>query len=199
MSMHRVFHLFPLPRLLLILAMGLAPTAHAEAWDLAALMHALAQHPSSHASFVETKTLAMLDAPIVSSGELRFQAPDHLEMRTLKPKPQTLVLDGNRLSAEIDGRTHHIDLDDHPDVAVLIDSIRATLNGDLGALQREYAVSLSGDRAHWRLSLVPSDARARARVSEIRIDGRRGQVRSIAVQQADGDHSLMAIREQPAP
>lgn len=197
--MHRIFGRVPLTRLLLILALATAPLAHAAAWDLAALMHALAQHPSSRASFVETKTLAMLDAPIVSSGELRFQAPDHLEMRTLKPKPQTLVLEGNQLSAEIDGRTHHIDLDDHPDVAVLIDSIRATLTGDLDALRREYAVSLSGDRAHWSLHLVPSDARARARVSEIRIEGRRGQVRSIAVQQADGDHSLMTIREQPAP
>ena len=185
--------------LLLCAALLLTPPAVAGAWNLDALMQALAQHPASRASFVESKTLAMLDAPIESSGELRFRAPDTLEMRTLKPRPQTLILEGNRLTADFDGRIHHINLDDHPDAAVLVDSIRATLNGDRAALEREYTVTLVGDRAHWTLTLVPRDARARARVSEIRIAGRRGQVRSIAVEQADGDHSLMTIREQAEP
>lgn len=185
--------------LLLCTALSLTPAAAAGVWNLDVLMQALARHPASRASFVESKTLAMLDAPIESSGELRFRAPDTLEMRTLKPKPQTLILEGNRLTAEIDGRTHHINLDDHPDAAVLVDSIRATLNGDRAALQREYTVTLTGDRAHWTLTLVPIAARARARVSEIRIAGHRGQVRSIAVEQSDGDHSLMTIRAQATP
>lgn len=186
-------------RLLLSLTLALPFPAMAGEWNLDTLMRALAAHPESRASFVETKTLAMLDAPIESSGELRFKKPDTLEMRTLKPKPQTLILQGSQLTAEIDGHAHHINLDDHPDVAVLVDSIRATLNGDRSALQREYTVSFAGNRAHWTLSLVPIGARARGRVSEIRISGRSDQVRSIAVWQADGDHSLMTIRELAEP
>ena len=185
--------------LLLCAALLLAPPAFAAEWNLDALMQALAQHPASRASFVERKTLAMLDTPIESSGELRFRAPGTLEMRTLKPKPQTLILEGNRLSAAIDGRTHHINLDSHPDAAVLVDSIRATLNSDRAALQREYTVSLAGERARWALTLVPLAARARSRVREIRIVGRGGQIHSIAVEHADGDHTLLTLREQAAP
>lgn len=173
--------------------------ARAAEWTLDALMQALASHPASRASFVETKTLAMLDAPVESSGELRFAAPDFLEMRTLKPRPQTLILQGNQITAEMDGRTRQFDLRDHPDVAVLVNSIRATLNGDRKALQRDFTVSLDGTAAQWELSLAPVDARARSRVRSIRIGGRRGRVQTITVQQADGDSTLMSIREQPLP
>jgi hypothetical protein len=185
--------------LALLAAQLLAPLSHAAEWNLDALMHALAQHASGRASFVETKTMAMLDQPIESSGELRFAAPDFLEMRTLKPKPQTVILQANQLTVELGGRSRQLNLADHPDIAVLVDSIRATLNGDRQALQRDYMVSLDGDAAQWTMRLVPVGAKARARVRDIRIAGSQGAVRSIAVQQTDGDHSLMTIREQASP
>ena len=190
-------------RLLLAMALFAAPwlamADQGAEWNLSTLMQALAQHQSGRASFVDTKTMAMLDAPIASSGELRFAAPDFLEMRTLKPKPQTIILLANQLTVELGGRSHQLNLDDHPDIAVLVNSILATLNGDLNLLQRDYLVGLSGDAARWTLNLVPVDPRARQRVRAIRIEGRQGQVRSIAVLQTDGDHSLMTIRERTDP
>ena len=118
-------------------------------------------------------------------------------MRTLKPKRQTLILQANQVTLEMDGRSHQFDLRDHPDVAVLINSIRATLNGDRKALQRDYTTTLDGTAASWELTLSPVDAKARARVRRIQIGGKQGQVQTIAVLQADGDSSLMTIHEQP--
>ena len=65
--------------------------AHAADWDLDQLMRDLAQTRSGHASFVEKKSIAMLDKPVESSGELFYSAPDHLEKRTLKPKPESMI------------------------------------------------------------------------------------------------------------
>ncbi|CAZ89222.1 putative Lipoprotein localization factors LolAB [Thiomonas arsenitoxydans] len=188
---------FALRALLLASALLVPTLSQAADWTLDTLMQALARHPANRATFVETKTLAMLDAPIESSGELRFAAPDFLEMRTLKPKRQTLILQANQVTLEMDGRSHQFDLRDHPDVAVLINSIRATLNGDRKALQRDYTTTLDGTAASWELTLSPVDAKARARVRRIQIGGRQGQVQTIAVLQADGDSSLMTIHEQP--
>ena len=188
---------FALRALLLASALLVPTLSQAADWTLDTLMQALARHPANRATFVETKTLAMLDAPIESSGELRFAAPDFLEMRTLKPKRQTLILQANQVTLEMDGRSHQFDLRDHPDVAVLIDSIRATLNGDRKALQRDYTTTLDGTAASWELTLSPVDAKARARVRRIQIGGKQGQVQTIAVLQADGDSSLMTIHEQP--
>ena len=188
---------FALRALLLASALLVPTLSQAADWTLDTLMQALARHPANRATFVETKTLAMLDAPIESSGELRFAAPDFLEMRTLKPKRQTLILQANQVTLEMDGRSHQFDLRDHPDVAVLINSIRATLNGDCKALQRDYTTTLDGTAASWELTLSPVDAKARARVRRIQIGGKQGQVQTIAVLQADGDSSLMTIHEQP--
>lgn len=188
---------FALRALLLTCALLIPTLSQAADWTLDALMQALARHPANRATFVETKTLAMLDTPIESSGELRFAAPDFLEMRTLKPKRQTLILQANQVTLEMNGRSHQFDLRDHPDVAVLINSIRATLNGDRKALQRDYTATLNGTAASWELTLSPVDAKARARVHRIQIGGKQGQVQTIAVLQSDGDSSLMTIHEQP--
>src|SRR3984893_4958541 len=54
--------------------------------DLDKLMGLLAQRQHGHVTFVEEHFLAVLDRPVESSGELLYDAPDHLEKRTLKPK-----------------------------------------------------------------------------------------------------------------
>ena len=58
--------------------------------DLDKLMGLLAQRQHGHVTFVEEHFLAVLDRPVESSGELLYDAPDHLEKRTLKlrsPRP----------------------------------------------------------------------------------------------------------------
>jgi len=162
-------------------------------FTLDSLMHTLSLHDSGHALFSETKTLADLERPIKSSGELRFQKPDYLEMRTLKPRLQTVILHGDELKIRTRRTRRRIDLDDHPDVALLINSIRATLNGDGSALRRDFGVRLAGNRAQWTLTLVPTNTKARARVSRILISGQRDQVHGIEVDHADGDRSQMTI------
>ncbi len=175
------------------------PAARAATWDLQALMKALAARKSGRAQFTEVKTLALLNAPIESSGLLRFVAPDFLEMRTLKPKPQTIVVQGGQVTLDFDGQPRQFSLADHPEVAALIDGIRATLNGDLAGLQRVYATSLSGNEQLWTLKLVPRLAAARAKVSEIDISGSGATVLNIAIDQTDGDRSLMTLREIRQP
>lgn len=173
--------------------LGVGAPAQAAAWDLAALMRLLAARGSGEASFDQTKTLAMLDAPIESSGTLRYAPPDYLEMRTLKPRPEKVVVQGARITVEVDGHSRRFDLDQAPAVGALVGGIRATLGGDLGALQRAYRVSLGGDEALWTLALVPRLPAARERVSEIDISGSGAWLRSIAIFEADGDHSLMRL------
>ena len=83
--------------LLLALLFSGLPAAHAADWQLADLMQQLGQVKNAQARFVERKYIALLDKPVESSGELSFTAPDRMEMRTLRPKKQSLLLEGNRL------------------------------------------------------------------------------------------------------
>lgn len=171
-----------------------AATAGAAGWGLQDLMQMMGQHKTGSATFVEKKYIAMLKEPVESSGELSFAAPDRLEKRTLRPKPEAITLQGNRLQMErSDGRRLSVALSDRPEVAAFVESIRATLNGDRGALERYYNVSLSGSPDQWQLILVPQQSRMQKIIRQIRIGGARAQVRNIAFLQADGDRSEMTI------
>ena len=172
---------------------------HAADWDIDRLLRGLAQIRSDHASFVEKKFIAMLDKPVESSGELFYSAPDYLEKRTLRPKPESMILDRGSLVIERGRQKRELQLQDYPDLAAFIDSIRATLAGDRKALERNYRLSLNGTAEHWTLQLLPLDEEIRTVVKRIRIAGVRDAVRSIEISQADGDSSLMFIEKLAAP
>src|SRR5665647_1256320 len=169
------------------LALMLLPAiSHAAEWDIDQLMRGLAQIRSGHASFVEKKSIAMLDMPVESSGELFYTAPDHLEKRTLKPKAESMILDHGTLVIERGRQKHRLQLQDYPELAVFIDSIRGTLAGDRKALERNYRLSLDGTAEHWTLQLLPVNEKMQAVVKRIRIAGVFDAVRSIEITQADG-------------
>lgn len=156
-------------------------------------MGLLAQRKHGHVTFVEEHFLGVLDRPVESSGELLYDAPDRLEKRTFKPKPESLVLQNGVITAHRGRHTYVLNLSDYPQIVPLIDSIRATLAGDRAALERIFKVTLDGGLEHWTLLLVPSDATVAKTVKEIRIEGARDAIHSVEIQQADGDRSLLTI------
>jgi hypothetical protein len=167
--------------------------APASSATLDGLMSLLAQRKHGHVTFVEEHFLAVLDRPVESSGELFYDAPDRLEKRTLKPKPESLVLEHGVITAHRGRHTYMLNLSDYPQIVPLIDSIRATLAGDRAALERTFEVTLEGDLEQWKLLLVPSDPTVAKTVRQIRIAGDRDAIHSVEIQQADGDRSLLTI------
>ena len=172
---------------------------YADDWDIAQLMQLLAQSRSAHSSFVETKSIAILDKPVISSGELFYTAPDHLEKRTLKPKAETMVLDQGTILITRGSKNYRLQLQDYPALAAFIDSIRGTLAGDATALQHNYTLKLQGAMAHWTLQLLPANEQIKAVVQRISISGEKGELRSIEILQADGDSSVMTITQLAGP
>jgi hypothetical protein len=184
--------------LLGLLIVAAAPAAGA--WGIEQLMQDLARVKAAKGTFVERKHLAILTAPLESSGTLTYTAPDRLEKHTLAPRAESLVLERDQLTIESKEpkRRRTIRLDDYPAAAVFVESIRSTLAGDLAVLQRLYEVALEGNERKWRLALKPLDPQMQELVSEIRIAGSREWVGSIEFLQPGGDRSVMTIaRDSP--
>src|SRR4030066_423716 len=144
------------------LALLASPIVQAAPLSIAQLMAGLAAHPQGAATFTEKKFISILEQPVESSGELLFIAPARLEKRTLKPRPETMVLDGDTLTLERGRRKHVLPLKDYPEVAGMIESIRATLAGDRQALERVYHLALDGGNERWTLVLIPLDPKVGA-------------------------------------
>lgn len=182
-----------LASLLVSMAILQPATTEAADWDIDQLMQSLSKAKPGRATFIEKKYMAMLDRPLESSGELLYIAPDRLEKRTVKPKPESMMVDGNVLVIEHGEKKHTLQLQDYPELAGFIDSVRGTLAGDRKILERSFKLVLEGGIEHWALILSPRDAKIARMVQQIRFSGSRENVLSIDVIQTDGDHSMMTI------
>jgi outer membrane lipoprotein-sorting protein len=181
----------------LVLLTLLSSGVYAADWNIEQLMATLSTQREGRATFVETTYLKMLDRPLESSGELSFAAPDQLQKLTLKPKREALTLKGDELSIERKGRVQRLRVSDYPQVAVFVDSIRATLMGDGAALERAYRVSLSGNAQQWVLVLAPK-GEAEKTIRTITINGAASALHAVEIVQADGDRSVMHIEPSVA-
>ncbi len=157
-------------------------------------MRLLALGQARRAHFEERRFLSVVDAPLASSGELSFVPPAHLEKHTLRPKDERLTLDGDELVLERAGRRPvHVHLAERPEAAAFVESIRGTLAGDLGALEKVYAIELDGSAGRWQLSLVPRDPGMAHLLTRVRFSGSQGEVRRIEFEFANGDRSDMTV------
>jgi outer membrane lipoprotein-sorting protein len=168
--------------------------AAAPAWNLAALMNAMHQVRESSAHFVEMKYLHLLNQAQRSSGRLTYVAPDQLTKETIEPAASRMTIVGDRLTIARQGeKARDISLQDYSEVGALIESVRATLAGDLPTLTRHFTAVLDGDANRWTLSLTPFEPRLRELVTAIRIKGERNSIRDIETIEADGDRTDTAI------
>jgi outer membrane lipoprotein-sorting protein len=167
-------------------------------WTLDRLMNTLGAKKSGRAHFTETRYLKIAQEPLESSGELVFVAPDHLEKHTASPKPENLVVDGDMLTVDRNGRKVTIPLRNYPELGAFIESIRATLAGNRFALENAYTVSIDGKGDDWTMTLVPTDSRMKQKVSSITLAGTGAALARVEIRQADGDRSLMRLQDASA-
>jgi hypothetical protein len=184
---------------LVILALTFS-IAHADDWQLPDLMRLLAQNKTDKATFIEKKYIGIIDRPVESSGELSFTAPDILEKRTLKPKLESLLLQGDNLTIDQPGkRRYTFSLQEHPEISAFTESIRGTLAGDRSTLEKYYKLQMKGSADEWQLVLIPTQASMLNVISSIRISGSNANVKSIVFSQRDGDRSEMFITKAVTP
>ena len=161
-------------------------------------MAQLAAVPERRDGFQEEKTLAALAYPLRSRGELVFRRPNHLEKITTSPRPERLVIDGDQLTVQSGNDSpHHLDLAEHPEIGGLVDSLRATLAGNLERLQQNFHIAASGTDGSWRLALTPARPELTQLVRSIIIEGAGTRFRNVEITQANGDRQRLSIEPPP--
>lgn len=195
----------PLPRLprperraaLALIGAGIAaltlPARAQGGFDLVQLMRMLALVKAGEATFVETRSVAMLDHTLHSSGRLSFEAPDTFVRETLTPRRERIAVVGNLVTMSLGTRTRTAPLDSMPEAAVIMEAIRGTLTGNREAIERNFSATVSGTPQRWTLVLTPNEPRLRALVVSVRLSGRQALVHEVTVAMADGDRSVMTI------
>ena len=171
----------------------LAASGTALAVEPAEILSALAQVSRSDATFEETRTIAVLTAPVVRRGTLHYVRPAELTVVVESPVRERVRISGNAVTIEGRNGTREFRLADIPAVAAWVESVRATLAGDAAALGRYFTVRATGDLSRWTLELTPLTAELSTAVSRVVIDGTNAKVARIDVAEPSGDRSVMVI------
>jgi len=175
------------------LALLLLAAAPAWAFGLPELMAQLARRSSGEARFSEQRFVKGLDEPLVSSGTLSFAAPDRFARRTLQPRPESMVVEGNTVTFSRGGRSRSLTLDASPEAVIAVEAVRGTLTGNAQVLQKHFRTRLTGDAERWTLELTPIDGSAAGSLRNVHVSGRRDEVLQVETQLLDGDRTLMTI------
>ena len=108
------------------------------AFDIGQLMGDLARHKGGKAKFVEKKYFAILDKPVVSTGEMTYTAAGPPGETDAHAQVETLLLDKDILPSNATSKAVH--QPGQPAGALaFVDSIRGTLSGNRAALEKNYA------------------------------------------------------------
>lgn len=151
------------------------------------LMRSMADTPGVVAEFVETKHLALLDAPLETRGTLYFIPPKRLARHTVAPGRSTLIIDGDRLVFSDETGDQTLDLASNPIARVFVDNFIVLFNGDISELERRYEAHFAVDGGSWSLRLVPKRAPIDAAIASITMVGDSGGMRSMVMKETQGD------------
>jgi hypothetical protein len=176
-------------RALALAALAAAGIALAqEALTPEGLMRQLAGTGAATVAFTETRHSSALSAPLVARGELRYTPPGRLERRVTAPVEERTLVEGDRVTVERRGAApRSFSLAAQPVLGAFLETLRATLRGDLAALARHYRVEVEGSDARWSLVLLPSDPGMAEFVSVIRVAGAHGRLTGMEVVETGGD------------
>jgi outer membrane lipoprotein-sorting protein len=179
----------------LLLASG--PSAADTACDaVPALSSGLKGLRTLRASYVDRKTMTLMDEPLVGEGRIAYRHPDRLRMESLKPGRQVITVLGDRVRVSMPdlGREQELDLGRSSGAQALVRGILGVLSGRLEGLAQDYACTAVPEGDGWRLRLVPRREPASRFVREMVV--RVGKDRlpfEIRTEEVGGDASVMTL------
>lgn len=181
--------------LLLAVPAAATPCATSEAC-LRALAAAQAETRTLDARFTQTKHVALLDAPLVSTGRFRFRAPDHVRLDVEAPQPATILIAGRAVHIPGLPAGEQRALAASP-MAALFTELGALMAGDLAAPPPGLRVAAQGVADGIAVTLTPTttDGRRVFETMTLRFAGTPPAIRTLRLDDALGDHLEVELRD----
>jgi hypothetical protein len=170
----------------------------AEPEMLARIGAQIGQHAVVRAEFTQTRQMAVMKRPLVTSGRLVYARQQGVLWQIDQPYRMTYALGEERM-AEIgaDGARRERRLRDVPGLAQVSRVLRALFGADTAVLQEHFEITLRGDTAKWELELKPRQAQLAQVITALQVSGGRF-VEAIRMEEAGGDTTQIRFRNPQA-
>lgn len=168
--------------------------AHAAA-PVAQIQAMLAKPDQLCGRFDQTKRLAGMKKPLVSTGRFCVVAGKGVLWRTLKPFPNTLRLKRDEIvHMQGDRVAMRLDANQEPTVRMINGVLFSLLAGDLGQLDSLFEVNGSVTGETWKVNLKARNAALARAVGAIALEGG-AYVRAIQMVEENGDRTEIVFAD----
>lgn len=172
----------------------LVPFTARSADALSELSSRIEQYPVVRAEFVQTKRMAAMKRPLVTSGRLTFSRKQGVLWQIEQPYRMSYVLGETRI-VEIgsDGARRVRETRDVPGLAQVGRVFHAMLGANPAALREYFDVAVQGDAARWTVELKPRQAQLAQFLTGLQLSGGRF-VEEIRIGETGGDSTQIRFR-----
>lgn len=167
----------------------------AEALELDALLRGMASSPGVHARFTETRTLALLQEPLVSEGEIFFVPPRRFARLTTSPGETRFVVDGDRLVFSDATGEQRLSTAGTQLAREVVDNFIVLFSGDAEGLHARYETEFSSEGERWRLVLTPRASTLGAVIARVTLSGEGPLLLELVLEEPGGDRSVTRYRD----
>jgi outer membrane lipoprotein-sorting protein len=182
--------------LLVVAARAAAATCDSTESCLRAVDAAQQHTESVSARFTQTKHLALLDEPLVSTGRFVFQRPDRMRLEIETPRSAVIVINGRQVSIPGLSAANQQQLALTPMTAMFTE-LGAMFGGSAATLRRHFDVSAkpAGDAIEVMLRPTVPDWQRLFRTIGLRFAGPDLLISSMQLEDALGDHLEIAMSD----
>lgn len=184
--------------LLLLIATVVLPARAADPDTLERIGAQIEQHAVVRAEFTQSKQMAALKRPLVTTGRLVFSRRHGVLWQIEQPYRMSYVLGEERIvEISADGTRRERGLRDVPGLAQVGRVFRAMLGANTAALREVFEVSVQGDSVKWEIELKPRQAQLAQFLSGLQLSGGRF-VEGIRIGETGGDMTQIRFRNTQA-
>ena len=150
------------------------------------------------ARFVESYSASYLEQPVVSQGELEYQAPGLLSKKITTPEAVTYEINGDIMTVKRKDGVMQVDLSLKPEIGLGISALRNLLQGNRRGLEEDFNLKYLADKnaQGWELVLVPFDDTLRERVERVVMRGKGDRLNEVKMEYGNGDTLLTRITNE---
>lgn len=179
---------------LLLLLADLSTAQSAKPDTLTRISAQIEQHAVIRAEFTQTKQMAALKRPLVTTGHLVFSRQHGVLWQIEHPYRMSYILGEDRIvEIAADGTRRERGLRDVPGLTQVGRIFRALLGANTPALREAFDTNLQGDPTHWEIRLKPREAQLAQFLGGLNLSGGRF-VESIRIDEAGGDTTVIRFR-----
>lgn len=178
-----------------MLCASMAMARPVQALELEALLGGVAQTERRAVAFEETRSIAGVTKPLMSSGQLIYEPGGRLIKRFETPRRETAILDEDRLTIldADDTEVATIDLWMQRDLQLVFTGLQAVFSGDAAALRSAFDIEISGDAGQWRMQLTPKSGDDELRLDQVIVSGKARQIARFEVRERSGDTAVIRL------